>query len=400
MVAELLRQRASKVRQAVDVVYVLHVGPVEQVEELDAGFSLDPLSEGNDTLYPQIGVIVPITLVVVAGSVAHAVGERETVTVGAIKFGVKIVLRSIGQVDRGRNVDGFGPGVVGQEVEVVRKSLSHAESTGVVERETDRFHVEHEAEPGIGGPARRRYSRGGRGGTSSGRSCVAKIFLATGQSGAICFHVSRTVAVDASVHRQPAGMHPLISQRYVEVFANLVLHFEAGLLGEGLVEFLLSIAQRDLRQEIGGRIGPGGNKIHEIRPQQPRDRSLAPRPRRPEPDQVLAGILELRQERLIHINEFRSAHPAHQHVAVYERSVEQTEAAAHHTLPSMESIGKRSTWLDVVVVSRVEPAYLFQFGAGWEIVYIIADTDSTAQVGPGFPLVSDVARPQHVPIRN
>src|SRR6202022_373041 len=103
-----------------------------------------------------VGVIVRITLVIVAGSVAHAIGERETVTVGvkaridaekpralqtgkdgklelphhdrpllrrfsqegereavadivvadgAVKFRMKIVLRSIREVDRGRNVD-------------------------------------------------------------------------------------------------------------------------------------------------------------------------------------------------------------------------------------------------------------------------------------------------------
>src|SRR6266436_5244791 len=75
MVAEVVGYWSRKIRQAVDVVYVLHVAPIQQVEELDAGFSLDSLGEGDHTLYPQIGVIV-------AGSIAHAIGERETVTVG------------------------------------------------------------------------------------------------------------------------------------------------------------------------------------------------------------------------------------------------------------------------------------------------------------------------------
>ena len=296
---------------------------------------------------------------------------------GTVKFRMQVVLRRIGKVDRGCDVDGLRPCVIGEEIIVVRKSLSQAERAGIVERETDRFHVEHEAEVGIGGPARsRRPNIGWEGGTKSCCGCVTKILLAAWQSRAVCFHVSWTVAVDAGVHGQPAGMHPLIPQRKIKVFAKLVFHFQAGLLGERLVKLLLGVAKGDLNQVVGEGISASINEIHyrllEKRKPGKADAggnrivsgACAHCPRRSESDQVLAGILELRQEGLIHVTEFRSAHPAHKNIAVHERSVEQTEAAAHHTLPSIESVGKGGTWLDVVIVGRVESAYLFQLGSG------------------------------------
>src|SRR3989442_8560853 len=36
-----------------------------------------------------------------------------------------------------------------------------------------------------------------------------------------------------TLFRSPAGMHPLIPQRKIKVFAKLVFHFQAGLLGSG-----------------------------------------------------------------------------------------------------------------------------------------------------------------------
>src|SRR3989442_3566573 len=82
-----------------------------------------------------------------------------------VKFRMQVVLRRIGKVDRGCDVDGLRPCVIGEEIIVVRKSLSQAERAGIVERETDRFHVEHEAEVGIGGPApRKRPPHMGEGG--------------------------------------------------------------------------------------------------------------------------------------------------------------------------------------------------------------------------------------------
>src|SRR5438876_358091 len=141
----------------------------------------------------------------------------------------------------------------------------------------------------------------------------------------------RTIAVDAGVYRQPAGMHPLIPQRNIKVLANLVLDFEAGLLGEGLIELFLGVAQRKLLQRIRRRIGAARREVHEICSESSWERNARTGhqiwiahphcARRAESDQVLAGILELRQERLIHVTEFRSTHPAHQNVTVDKRSV-------------------------------------------------------------------------------
>src|SRR5204863_7600453 len=102
-----------------------------------------------------------------------------------------------------------------------------------------------------------------RGRTSRGRRRVTKILLPACEFRAFCFHLPRTIAVDAGVYRQPAGMHPLIPQRNIKVLANLVLDFEAGLLGEGLIELFLGVAQRKLLQRIRRGIGGGRREVHE-----------------------------------------------------------------------------------------------------------------------------------------
>src|SRR5439155_25058886 len=43
---------------------------------------------------------------------------------GAVKFGMEVVLRGIGKVDRSRDIDGLGVRIVRQEVKVVRKSFA------------------------------------------------------------------------------------------------------------------------------------------------------------------------------------------------------------------------------------------------------------------------------------
>src|SRR5207247_11326047 len=119
---------------------------------------------------------------------------------------------------------------------------------------------------------------------------------------------------------------------------------EAGLLGEGLIELFLRVAQRKLLQRIRRRIGAARRDVHDICSESSWERNARTGhqiwiahphcARRAESDQVLAGILELRQERLIHVTEFRSTHPAHQNVTVNKRSVKKTKAAAPHAFPS------------------------------------------------------------------
>src|SRR5436190_22855967 len=90
---------------------------------------------------------------------------------------MQVILRRVREVDRGGDVDGLGPCVIGQEIVVVRKRFSQTQGAGVVEREADRLHIKYEAERGIGGAKRSRYSRGGGGRARSGRRRGAKKLL-------------------------------------------------------------------------------------------------------------------------------------------------------------------------------------------------------------------------------
>src|SRR5262249_56673609 len=57
VVPELPRHWTRKIREAVDVVDIFHIGPVQQVEHLNTGFSLDTLGERNRSLQAHIDVI-------------------------------------------------------------------------------------------------------------------------------------------------------------------------------------------------------------------------------------------------------------------------------------------------------------------------------------------------------
>src|SRR5438309_10113054 len=81
---------------------------------------------------------------------------------------MQVILRRVRQVDRGGDVDGLGPCVIGQEIVVVRKRFSQTQGAGVVEREADRLHIKYEAERGIGGSSGYKCSRWRRGRASSG----------------------------------------------------------------------------------------------------------------------------------------------------------------------------------------------------------------------------------------
>src|SRR5439155_13577708 len=116
---------------------------------------------------------------------------------------MQVILRRVRQVDRGGDVDGLGPCVIGQEIVVVRKRFSQTQGAGVVEREADRLHIKYEAERGIGGDRFGRDSRGRLGGGSSGRWRVAKILLPALQVGGVCFLGPRGNAVLAGVYRAP-----------------------------------------------------------------------------------------------------------------------------------------------------------------------------------------------------
>src|SRR5205807_6853107 len=121
---------------------------------------------------------------------------------------MQVILRCVRQVDGSRNVNRLGVGVVREEVKVVRKSFSQAESAGIVDGEADRLYIEYKTEIRI----RRR----------------AEDSFSTRQSGTVCFHMPRTVGVDAGIHRQSHGVHPLVSQREEQVFAKLVFHLQTG----------------------------------------------------------------------------------------------------------------------------------------------------------------------------
>src|SRR5437879_13735027 len=112
---------------------------------------------------------------------------------------MQVILRRVRQVDRGGDVDGLGPCVIGQEIVVVRKRFSQTQGAGVVEREADRLHIKYEAERGIGGSSCSRYSRWRRGGTSSGRGGGAKKLLPALQFRGRCLPWPQTIAVDAWV---------------------------------------------------------------------------------------------------------------------------------------------------------------------------------------------------------
>src|SRR2546428_5649830 len=77
---------------------------------------------------------------------------------------MQVILRRVRQVDRGGDVDGLGPCVIGQEIVVVRKRFSQTQGAGVVEREADRLHIKYEAERGIGGCRGSTECPGGGGG--------------------------------------------------------------------------------------------------------------------------------------------------------------------------------------------------------------------------------------------
>src|SRR5438132_7732919 len=110
---------------------------------------------------------------------------------------MQVILRRVRQVDRGGDVDGLGPCVIGQEIVVVRKRFSQTQGAGVVEREADRLHIKYEAERGIGGFRCSRGSRLRRGGASSRRRRVEKILRPPWPSLPRCFPLSRPSPVDA-----------------------------------------------------------------------------------------------------------------------------------------------------------------------------------------------------------
>src|SRR5579864_2249779 len=167
----------------------------------------------------------------------------------AVELGVEVVLRRVWQVDGGRNVDRLGIGVIREEVKVVRKGFPQADRAGIVNGEADRLYIKHKTETRIRRPA--------------------EDFFAARQSGTVCFYMSRAVAVDAGIYRQPHGVHPLVSQREVEVFAKLVFDFQTGLLRKWLGKILFGVTQRVLAQGARGRILAELHEVEEVRAQYP-----------------------------------------------------------------------------------------------------------------------------------
>src|SRR5437879_3382045 len=106
---------------------------------------------------------------------------------------MQVILRRVRQVDRGGDVDGLGPCVIGQEIVVVRKRFSQTQGAGVVEREADRLHIKYEAERGIGGSSCSRYSGWRRGGGSSGRRGGAKKIRPAWAFRGVWFNFPRTI---------------------------------------------------------------------------------------------------------------------------------------------------------------------------------------------------------------
>src|SRR2546422_7046244 len=107
---------------------------------------------------------------------------------------MQVILRRVRQVDRGGDVDGLGPCVIGQEIVVVRKRFSQTQGAGVVEREADRLHIKYEAERGIGGASCCRDSGGRRGGGRSGRGGGVKKNLPPLAFLGVCFFLPRATA--------------------------------------------------------------------------------------------------------------------------------------------------------------------------------------------------------------
>src|SRR2546421_7013169 len=113
---------------------------------------------------------------------------------------MQVILRRVRQVDRGGDVDGLGPCVIGQEIVVVRKRFSQTQGAGVVEREADRLHIKYEAERGIGGALMTWGSNWRRGGgKGSGRGGAQKTLFPSPTSGA-CFSLTPPNTPGAGVY--------------------------------------------------------------------------------------------------------------------------------------------------------------------------------------------------------
>src|SRR5207249_10738474 len=105
---------------------------------------------------------------------------------------MQVILRRVRQVDRGGDVDGLGPCVIGQEIVVVRKRFSQTQGAGVVEREADRLHIKYEAERGIGGVSSSRCTPRRPGGADGGAVTVVTIILSPWQVLAAFLHTTPT----------------------------------------------------------------------------------------------------------------------------------------------------------------------------------------------------------------
>src|SRR2546425_6417210 len=117
---------------------------------------------------------------------------------------MQVILRRVRQVDRGGDVDGLGPCVIGQEIVVVRKRFSQTQGAGVVEREADRLHIKYEAERGIGGATCWREFTGGRGGGRQGGGGGAKKNPSPLAILAVLFHLPPPNTPDAGCLPPPA----------------------------------------------------------------------------------------------------------------------------------------------------------------------------------------------------
>src|SRR5438876_11672368 len=115
---------------------------------------------------------------------------------------MQVILRRVRQVDRGGDVDGLGPCVIGQEIVVVRKRFSQTQGAGVVEREADRLHIKYEAERGIGGCAGIWFSWWRRGWRRTGGSSGAKILPSALRVRARFLTGPRTISLYARVYRR------------------------------------------------------------------------------------------------------------------------------------------------------------------------------------------------------
>src|SRR2546425_10020245 len=194
VVAELLRHRSGEIWQTIDVVNVFHIHTVKDIEYLEAEFAMNAVADRNDALQSEVRVVIGIAFIAITGADAHPVRERKQIAIGVesgidgeparasqagqqgklevthdnrpflrrfcqegkrepvadvvvadrpVKFRMQVVLRSIGKVDRRRDIDGLGVGVVRQEIQVVRKSLPQARGTGVIEGKPDGLYVQN-----------------------------------------------------------------------------------------------------------------------------------------------------------------------------------------------------------------------------------------------------------------